>query len=109
MTKKRSLFTELMEGVDAMRRHREGKITLRSYEVGERPPLTVDAGLIRETRQRLNVSRAVFARGLRVSTRTFKLSCNCAGVRSFASRFAFSLQERPHAGQISLADSAYSQ
>jgi putative transcriptional regulator len=61
-----------MEGVEAMRHHREGKITLRSHEVGERPPLTVDAGLIRETRQRLNVSRAVFARGLRVSTRTLE-------------------------------------
>jgi putative transcriptional regulator len=72
VTKKRSLFAELMEGVDAMKHHREGKITPRSHEVGERPPLTVDAGLIRETRQRLNVSRAVFARGLRVSTRTLE-------------------------------------
>lgn len=69
---KRSLFAELMEGVDAMRRHREGKITLRSHEIEERPPLSVDAGLIRETRERLNVSRPVFARGLRVSTRTLE-------------------------------------
>jgi putative transcriptional regulator len=69
---KRNLFAELMEGIDAMRRHREGKITLRSHEVEERPMLAVDAGLIRETRERLNVSRAVFARGLRVSTRTLE-------------------------------------
>ena len=69
---KRNLFAELMEGVDAMRRHREGKITLRSHEIEERPALSVDAGLIRETRERLNVSRAVFARGLRVSTRTLE-------------------------------------
>jgi putative transcriptional regulator len=72
VTKKRNLFAELMEGVDAMRRHREGKITLRSHQVRERPPPAVDAGLIRETRELLNVSRAVFARGLRVSTRTLE-------------------------------------
>ena len=72
MTTKRNLFAELMEGVDAMKRHREGKITLRTHEVGQRLPLAIDAGLIRETRERLNVSRAVFARGLRVSTRTLE-------------------------------------
>jgi putative transcriptional regulator len=72
MTTTRNLFAELMDGVAAMRRHREGKITLRSHAVGERPPLTVDAGLIRETRERLNVSRTVFARGLRGSTRTLE-------------------------------------
>ncbi|WP_405219938.1 helix-turn-helix domain-containing protein [Lentisalinibacter sediminis] len=72
MTKKRKLFDELMEGVDAMRREREGKITLRSHEVEDLPPLEVDAELIRETRERLNVSRAVFARRLRVSTRTLE-------------------------------------
>lgn len=72
MTKKRKLFDELVEGVDAMRREREGKITLRSHEVEDLPPLEVDAELIRETRERLNVSRAVFARRLRVSTRTLE-------------------------------------
>jgi putative transcriptional regulator len=72
MTKKRKLFDELMEGVDAMRREREGKITLRSHEVEDLPPLEVNADLIRETRERLNVSRAVFARRLRVSTRTLE-------------------------------------
>ena len=72
MTKKRKLFDELMDGVDAMRREREGKITLRSHEVEDLPPLEVDAELIRETRERLNVSRAVFARRLRVSTRTLE-------------------------------------
>jgi len=72
MTKKRKLFDELMDGVDAMRREREGKITLRSHEVEDLPPLEVDAEQIRETRERLNVSRAVFARRLRVSTRTLE-------------------------------------
>ena len=72
VTKALSLFDELMEGVEDMRRHREGKITLRSHDVTERSPLTVDADLIRETREHLNVSRAVFARGLPVSARTLE-------------------------------------
>ncbi|MRH77599.1 helix-turn-helix domain-containing protein [Spiribacter sp. C176] len=72
MTQKRKLFDELMEGVNAMQQHREGKITLRSHEVEDLLPLEVDANLIRDTRERLNVSRAVFARRLRVSTRTLE-------------------------------------
>jgi putative transcriptional regulator len=72
MTKKRKLIDELMQGVDAMQQQRKGKITLRSYEVEDLPPLEVDAELIRDTRERLNVSRAIFARRLRVSLRTLE-------------------------------------
>jgi putative transcriptional regulator len=72
MKPKRRLFDELMEGVDAMRQEREGKITLRSHRVEDLPPLEVDAELIRDTRERMHVSRAVFARRLRVSTRTLE-------------------------------------
>jgi len=72
MKQKRKLFDELMEGVDAMQRQREGKITLRSHQVEDLPPLEVDAELIRDTRERMHVSRAVFARRLRVSTRTLE-------------------------------------
>jgi putative transcriptional regulator len=72
MKQKRKLFDELMEGIDAMRQHREGRITLRSYEVEDQPPLEVDAELIRDTRERMNVSRVVFARRLRVSARTLE-------------------------------------
>ncbi len=49
MTKKRKLFDESMEGVDAMQQQREGKITLCSHEVEDLPPLEVDADLIRDT------------------------------------------------------------
>jgi len=70
MTKKRKCFDELMERVDAMQQQRESKITLRSHVVEDLPPLEVDADLIRDTRERMHVSRAVFARCLRVSTRT---------------------------------------
>ena len=72
MSKKRNLFDELMGGVDAMREQREGKITLRTHVVADLPPLAVDAETIRATRELLQVSRAVLARHLRVSTRTLE-------------------------------------
>lgn len=72
MTKKRKLFDELMDGVESIKQQREGKITLRTYEVDELPPLRIDAEMIRETREQLHLSRAVFARRLRVSTRTLE-------------------------------------
>ena len=72
MSNKRKLFDELIEGVDAMGEQRQGKITLRTHEVEEMPPLEIDAEQIHETRERLNLSRAVFARQLRVSTRTLE-------------------------------------
>ena len=55
-----------------MRAHREGKITLRTHTVQDLPPLSIDADIIRETREQLNVSRAVFARHIRVSIRTLE-------------------------------------
>ena len=61
-----------MGGVDAMQQQREAKITLRSYAVKDPAPLEVNDGLIRDTRERMNVSRAVFARRLRISTRTLE-------------------------------------
>lgn len=72
MPKKRKLFDELMDGVESMQQQREGKITLRTHEVDELPPLNVNADMIRETREQLHVSRAVFARRIRVSIRTLE-------------------------------------
>ncbi len=72
MRKKRKLFDELMEGVKAMRKQRQGKITLRTHEIADLPRLEIDGELIRKTREQLRLSRAVFARGLRISTRTLE-------------------------------------
>ena len=69
---KRSIFSELMEGVTAMKAHREGKITLRSYKVEAAPLPKVDSKLIRDTRKKLRCSRAVFARKLRINERTLE-------------------------------------
>jgi putative transcriptional regulator len=70
--KKRNIFQEIMEGIEAMKLHREGKITLRTYTIEERPLPPVDAELIRDTREQLKVSRRVFARQLRVNERTLE-------------------------------------
>jgi len=69
---KRKIFDEMMEGVAAMKSHREGKITLRTYNVETTPLPKVDAKLIRDTRKRLHCSRAVFARKLRINERTLE-------------------------------------
>ena len=69
---KRDIFGELMEGVAAMKSHREGKFTLRSYKVEPAPLPNVDSKLIRDTRKRLRCSRAVFARKLRINERTLE-------------------------------------
>src|SRR5256885_635014 len=71
-TKGRDIFSEILEGVEAMKAHREGKITLRTSKIEEPPPPEIDAQLIRDTRERLKMSRRVFARQLRVNERTLE-------------------------------------
>jgi putative transcriptional regulator len=70
--RERKIFDEVMEGVGAMKSHRECKITLRTYEVEVAPLPKVDSKLIRDTRKRLHCSRAVFARKLRINERTLE-------------------------------------
>ena len=72
MDKKRKLFDELMDGVESMEQQRTGKVTLRTHEIDDLPPLKIDADMIRDIREKLHVSRAVFARRLRVSARTLE-------------------------------------
>jgi len=69
---KRNIFGELMEGVAAMKNHRQGTLTLRSYKVDVSPLPKVDAKLLRDTRKKLRCSRAVFARKLRINERTLE-------------------------------------
>lgn len=68
---KRNLFAELMEGVGAMKEHREAKLTLRTHkvpaaEIKESP----GAEFFVAAREKFNVSRSVWANMLRVSPRT---------------------------------------
>src|SRR5258708_16260361 len=69
---KRKVFVELIGGVEAMKKHREGKLTLRSYKEEVTPLPAVDSVFIRETRKRMRCSRAVFARKLRINERTLE-------------------------------------
>jgi len=69
---KRNIFDELTEGVAEMKSHREGKITLRSYKVAAAALPQVDSKMIKETREKLHYSRAVFARKLHINERTLE-------------------------------------
>ena len=70
--KKRKLFDELMEAVEDINQWREGKITLRTYTAEPQPKIEVTPEIIRETREKLNLSRPVFAYELHVSPRTLE-------------------------------------
>ena len=70
MARKRKLFDELMDGVESMEQQRTGKVTLRTHEIDDLPPLKIDADMIRDIREKMHVSRA--ARRLRVSARTLE-------------------------------------
>ena len=71
-TKKPRLFDELMEAIDDINQWREGKITLKTYTVERTPKPEVTPQVIRDTREKLNLSRAVFAHELHISPRTLE-------------------------------------
>lgn len=71
-TNKRRLFPELMSGVEAMRQHREGLVTLRTHQVEPIALPTLEPDVVRETREALNMSRQVFAFKLGVNPRTLE-------------------------------------
>lgn len=67
---KRNLFEELKQGLEEIKAHKEKKITLRTHVIQKKPHLTLNAGLIRKTREKFHMSQSVFAIKLRVSQRT---------------------------------------
>ncbi len=70
--KKRNLFADIAEGFGALAEERAGKHTLRSHEVELQPPVEIDAGQLLALRERLRLSRPVFARYLRTNPRTLE-------------------------------------
>src|SRR5216110_203258 len=70
--RKRKIFGDVMDGIAAMKSHREGKITLRTYKVEAAPLPKVDSKFIRDTGKRLRSARAVFARKLRIKQPTLE-------------------------------------
>jgi putative transcriptional regulator len=69
---KRKIFDELIEGVDAMKKHREGKLTLRSYKEEVTPLPAVDCKFIRETRKGCVVRERCLHVPLRINERTLE-------------------------------------
>lgn len=69
---RRSLFQELRSGVKAMGDHREGRLTLRTAEVGPINVPPVDPDFVRETRESFHMSRQVFAFKIGVNPRTLE-------------------------------------
>ena len=71
-TVKRKLVDEIGEGFEALARQRQGKRTLRTHAVELKPAPEVKARELVALRERLHLSRAVFARYLRTNPRTLE-------------------------------------
>jgi len=69
---KRDLFAELSEGMEGLAQAREGKRTLRTHAVEFRPTPRVTPTELVRVRERLNLSRALFAVYLRTNVRTLE-------------------------------------
>ena len=69
---KREIFSELVEGFDALADERQGKVTLRTHKVHLKNLAPLTAEEVVAVRQQLNLSRSVFAMYLRTNTRTLE-------------------------------------
>lgn len=69
---KRNLFAELMQGVEDLEQERTKKRTLHTEKVKQKPRLQISATEIVQLRERLHVSRPIFAAMLRTSSRTLE-------------------------------------
>ncbi len=70
--KKRNLFVEITEGFDGLANERAGKQTLRTHKVEVQPPPEVTAEEPVMLRERMHLSRPVFAGYLRTNPRTLE-------------------------------------
>jgi putative transcriptional regulator len=69
---KRDLFAEVSEGMEALGQACEGKRTLRTHAVEFRPAPRVTPTELVRVRERLKLSRALFAVYLRTNVRTLE-------------------------------------
>ena len=65
-----TVAAEVLDGLREVREHRAGKRTLNTVRVEPRPLPKLTPEIIRSTRNRLGLSRAVFAHMIRVPIRT---------------------------------------
>lgn len=68
----RDIFAELQEGFTALEQSRKGKITLRTHTVEKKEVPSITPQDLLELRERLHLSRGVFARYLRTNERTLE-------------------------------------
>ena len=68
----RDIFSELMTGMQELKDHQEGKITLKSHKVTKRAPVTIAPQELRDVREKLNLSQAVFAHYLHTGETTYQ-------------------------------------
>jgi putative transcriptional regulator len=93
---KRDAFAEIMEGIEAMKDQRHGKVTLRTHkfpaaEIKESP----DGGYFVSVREKFNVSRSVWANMLRVSPRTVEKWEQGGQVSPLAATFVELVEQYP--------------
>jgi putative transcriptional regulator len=69
---KRNLFDEINEGFNALQSAREGKITLRQHVVEKKSAPSITPEELLGLREKLHLSRNVFARYLRTNERTLE-------------------------------------
>ena len=68
--KKRDLFSELTEGVASIKKERTDKLTLKKYKVAVKPTPEVTIDELTSLREKLGLSRPVFANFIRTNPRT---------------------------------------
>lgn len=69
---KSTAYDDILEGLDAYRKYKEGKITLKTYVVTTKPMKSLSGKELIRIRRKLNVSASVFAHFLRTSPRTLE-------------------------------------
>lgn len=72
MSKRRDLFADVMEGLDALADRRVGKRTLRTHVVKTKPAPQITARELEKIRKDMKLSRGLFAGYLRTNVRTLE-------------------------------------
>lgn len=69
---KKRLFYDIAEGFDALAQQRRGKRTLKTHALEAKPAPGIEARELVQLREKLRLSRAVFAHYLRTNPRTLE-------------------------------------
>jgi putative transcriptional regulator len=69
---KRNLFSEISEGFEALADQRAGKRTLRTHTVKIKPAPRITGKEVVRLREKMHLSRALFAHYLRTNVRTLE-------------------------------------